>query len=72
MFGILVFSLYRLLLFDFEDITRKVTYQNLINWHNELQEHRKGIPIIVVANKIDSMHSTSLLRLPILIFLLPS
>jgi Rab-like protein 2 len=35
------------------DITRKVTYKNLTNWYKELMEHRKGIPCIVVANKID-------------------
>jgi len=35
------------------DITRKVTYTNLSKWWQELQEYRKGIPCIVVANKID-------------------
>eukprot|EP00698_Gefionella_okellyi_P010369 TRINITY_DN2687_c0_g1_i2.p1 TRINITY_DN2687_c0_g1~~TRINITY_DN2687_c0_g1_i2.p1 ORF type:complete len:209 (-),score=20.17 TRINITY_DN2687_c0_g1_i2:139-765(-) len=35
------------------DVTRKVTYKNLSNWYKELQEYRKGIPVIVVANKID-------------------
>jgi len=35
------------------DVTRKITYKNLNNWYKELQEYRKGIPIIVVANKID-------------------
>lgn len=37
------------------DITRKVTYQNLTKWYQELQEMRPGIPVIVVANKIDRM-----------------
>jgi len=41
------------------DITRKVTYQNLTNWYNELQENRKGIPIILVANKIDVDYSVT-------------
>jgi Rab-like protein 2 len=36
------------------DVTRKVTYQNLATWYKELQENRKGIPVICVANKIDS------------------
>ncbi len=35
------------------DVTRKVTYKNLDMWYAELQEHCKGIPTIVVANKID-------------------
>uniref|UniRef100_A0A7S0MFR9 Uncharacterized protein n=1 Tax=Cryptomonas curvata TaxID=233186 RepID=A0A7S0MFR9_9CRYP len=35
------------------DVTRKVTYTNLSKWWQELQEYRKGIPCIVVANKID-------------------
>lgn len=35
------------------DVTRKVTYKNLEKWYAELQEHCKGIPTIVVANKID-------------------
>jgi len=35
------------------DITRKVTYTNLSKWWQELQEYRKGIPCLVVANKID-------------------
>eukprot|EP01113_Clastostelium_recurvatum_P029136 TRINITY_DN35170_c0_g1_i1.p1 TRINITY_DN35170_c0_g1~~TRINITY_DN35170_c0_g1_i1.p1 ORF type:complete len:134 (-),score=35.45 TRINITY_DN35170_c0_g1_i1:15-416(-) len=41
------------------DITRKITYKNLVGWFNELQEHRKGIPIIVVANKIDVDYSVT-------------
>eukprot|EP00699_Malawimonas_sp_californiana_P000938 EC714601.1.p2 GENE.EC714601.1~~EC714601.1.p2 ORF type:complete len:76 (+),score=20.57 EC714601.1:341-568(+) len=35
------------------DVTRKLTYTNLENWYRELQEYGKGIPVIVVANKID-------------------
>jgi len=35
------------------DVTRKLTYKNLSTWYKELQEHRKSIPCIVVANKID-------------------
>ena len=35
------------------DVTRKLTYKNLSSWFKELQEHRKNIPCIVVANKID-------------------
>ncbi|PRP84547.1 rab-related GTPase [Planoprotostelium fungivorum] len=35
------------------DVTRKVTYMNLNTWYKELQDARKGIPVIVVANKID-------------------
>ena len=30
-----------------------MTYKNLETWYDELQEHCKGIPTIVVANKID-------------------
>mmetsp|Transcript_34946 Transcript_34946/g.77708 ORF Transcript_34946/g.77708 Transcript_34946/m.77708 type:complete len:242 (-) Transcript_34946:444-1169(-) len=35
------------------DVTRKVTYKNLDTWYEELQSYCKGIPTIVVANKID-------------------
>ncbi|KAG2497370.1 hypothetical protein HYH03_004528 [Edaphochlamys debaryana] len=35
------------------DVTRKVTYKNLEKWYDELQENCKGIPTVVVANKID-------------------
>lgn len=35
------------------DVTRKITYKNMEKWYEELQEHCKGIPTIVVANKID-------------------
>jgi len=35
------------------DATRKVTYQNLTEWYKELQQHRKGIPTLLVCNKID-------------------
>ena len=31
----------------------QVTYKNLETWYEELQENCKGIPTIVVANKID-------------------
>ena len=41
------------------DVSRKITYKNLDNWYKELQEYRKGIPVLVVANKIDG---TSLVR----------
>jgi len=40
-------------LFQVFDITRKGTYQNLALWHKELEDYSKGIPTIVVANKID-------------------
>jgi Rab-like protein 2 len=36
------------------DIGRKITYQHLKQWHAELEKYRKDIPVIVVANKIDS------------------
>lgn len=35
------------------DVTRKVTYTNMTSWYKELQQYRKGIPVLVVANKID-------------------
>lgn len=35
------------------DVTRKITYKNLDKWFEELQQHAKGIPTLVVANKID-------------------
>lgn len=35
------------------DVTRKITYKNLDKWYDELQMHAKGVPTIVVANKID-------------------
>ncbi|CEO98403.1 Ras family [Plasmodiophora brassicae] len=36
------------------DVTRKVTYQNMNAWYKELRQYRPKIPVIVVANKIDS------------------
>eukprot|EP01084_Bolivina_argentea_P024632 45882_1 len=36
------------------DVTRKLTYQNLIHWHKELLQYRTNIPTIVIANKIDA------------------
>lgn len=38
------------------DCTRKQTYVNLNNWYNELQQYRPGLPVLVVANKIDGKH----------------
>jgi len=35
------------------DVTRKVTYQHMQEWYNEMQQHRPGLPTLVVANKID-------------------
>jgi GTPase SAR1 family protein len=35
------------------DVTRKLTYKNLDTWYEELQHHAPGIPMLVVANKID-------------------
>jgi hypothetical protein len=35
------------------DVTRKVTYQNLPNWYQELREYCENIPCFLVANKID-------------------
>lgn len=35
------------------DVTRKVTYKNLVTWYKELRENRKHIPCICVANKVD-------------------
>ncbi|KAG8460675.1 hypothetical protein KFE25_011450 [Diacronema lutheri] len=35
------------------DVTRKVTYKNLVTWYKELREFRKNIPCICVANKVD-------------------
>lgn len=35
------------------DVTRKVTYQHLQDWYDELQQFRPGLPTLVVANKID-------------------
>ena len=34
-------------------VSCQVTYKNLETWYEELQENCKGIPTIVVANKID-------------------
>eukprot|EP00002_Diphylleia_rotans_P031928 TRINITY_DN6658_c0_g4_i2.p1 TRINITY_DN6658_c0_g4~~TRINITY_DN6658_c0_g4_i2.p1 ORF type:complete len:169 (+),score=25.19 TRINITY_DN6658_c0_g4_i2:66-572(+) len=51
------------------DVTRKVTYTNLLKWYKELQENRKGIPVIVVANKIDSMSSRIIFVVTLLSFL---
>jgi len=35
------------------DITRKITYKNLEKWYEELQMYCKGIPCMVIGNKID-------------------
>ena len=35
------------------DVNRKITYQNLKNWYNELRQHCPHIPVLVIANKID-------------------
>merc|ERR1712216_290976 len=35
------------------DVTRKSTYKNLNKWFKELRSYRKGIPVILLANKID-------------------
>ncbi|KAJ3219928.1 Rab-like protein 2A [Dinochytrium kinnereticum] len=36
------------------DMTRKITYKNLDIWYEELVSHRGlGIPVVVVANKVD-------------------
>jgi len=35
------------------DVTRKETYTHLVEWYKELLQYRKGIPVVVVANKID-------------------
>lgn len=37
------------------DATRKVTYQNLSNWYQELRKFRPNIPCLLVANKIDGI-----------------
>eukprot|EP00878_Enallax_costatus_P020856 GHUV01022065.1.p1 GENE.GHUV01022065.1~~GHUV01022065.1.p1 ORF type:complete len:113 (-),score=33.11 GHUV01022065.1:1145-1483(-) len=42
------------------DVTRKITYKNLENWYQELQQHAKGIPTLVVANKIDIDYQVSI------------
>jgi Rab-like protein 2 len=36
------------------DVTRKITYKTLDKWWADLQAHRPGVPVIVVANKIDA------------------
>ena len=35
------------------DATRKVTYDNLKIWYNEMRNHCPHIPCIIIANKID-------------------
>lgn len=35
------------------DVTRKVTYQNLQAWYQELRQYCETIPVICIANKID-------------------
>jgi Rab-like protein 2 len=40
------------------DVTRKVTYQHLQEWYDELQQYRPGLPTLVVANKIDGQQTT--------------
>lgn len=35
------------------DVTRKITYKNLLKWYSELREFCPRIPCILIANKID-------------------
>lgn len=35
------------------DVSRRETYQNMIQWKNELFQTTKFIPIVLIANKID-------------------
>ena len=35
------------------DATRKVTYDNLKTWYNEMRSHCPHIPCMIIANKID-------------------
>lgn len=35
------------------DVTRKITYQHLQDWYDELREYCPSIPCVLVANKID-------------------
>ena len=39
------------------DVTRKQTYKNLEQWYNELREYTSAIPVVVVANKVDTDYS---------------
>jgi Rab-like protein 2 len=41
------------------DVTRKATYKNLQKWWTELQDACKGLPVLVVANKIDEDSSVT-------------
>merc|ERR1719486_918255 len=36
------------------DITRKITYKNLEMWYKEMRLHCPDIPVICIANKVDS------------------
>ncbi|KAH3763152.1 small GTP-binding protein domain [Pelomyxa schiedti] len=35
------------------DIERRDTYTHLTNWYEEIQKVRKGVPFVLVANKLD-------------------
>ena len=35
------------------DVTRKLTYQHLVDWYGEMREYCQDVPCILVANKID-------------------
>ena len=35
------------------DATRKVTYDNLKVWYNEMRSNCPHIPVLIIANKID-------------------
>lgn len=41
------------------DVTRKVTYQHLSDWYQELRDHCDNIPCVLVANKIDVDYNVS-------------
>lgn len=35
------------------DVTRKATYTNLKKWNDELRKYCEGVPVVLVANKVD-------------------
>lgn len=42
------------------DVTSKITYKNVPNWHRDLERVCENIPIVLCGNKVDVKVRTSL------------
>lgn len=44
------------------DVTSKITYKNVPNWHRDLERVCENIPIVLCGNKVDVKVSSSMVR----------